>query len=85
MKKQKGQRRFSFHYNKPASLRQNKNVLTVHWKNTCHLVNNISCDVPTETHHQKKQPRCVIRGWAKSISIGEKKTGTNIHSTAYIV
>ena len=85
MKKQKGQRRFFFHYNKPESVRQGRNVLTVHWKGTCHLVNSISCDVPTETHHQKRQPRCVIRGWATSISIGEMKTGTTVHSTAYIV
>jgi len=67
MKKQKGQQRFLFHYNKPESKRQGRNVLTLHWQGKCHLVNNITCHVPTETHNQKRQPHCVIRGWAAEV------------------
>ena len=60
-------RRFWFHYNKPESRKQGRNVLTVHWKNACHPVNSITCGTPIETHDQKQQPRCVMRGWAKSV------------------
>lgn len=61
------QRRFFYHYNKPESKRQGCNVLTLHWKGKCHLVNDIVCYAPTETHKQKRQPHCVVRGWAAEV------------------
>ena len=70
----KNQRRFFYHYNKPLSRVAGCNVLTVHWEGKCHLVNNITCYAPTETHHQKNQPRCVIRGWATSVDVFSKTT-----------
>ena len=65
-------RRVFFHYNKPESRRQDQNVLTVHWKGECIPVNSIVCQVPTETHDRNSQPRCVVRGWAETVSIEEK-------------
>lgn len=57
-------RRFFFHYNKPASVAQGRNVLTVHWRGACHLVHHIQCYVPIETKARKSQPRCVMQGIA---------------------
>ena len=73
-------RRFFFHYNKPESRKQGRNVLTVHWKNSCIPVNNIKVNVPTESHKQKQQPHCVIRGFAESVEILEE----NNEKTAFI-
>ena len=67
IRKRSGQHRFFFHYNKPESKRQGVNVLTLHWKGKCHLVNDIVCYAPTETHKQKRQPHCVVRGWAAEV------------------
>jgi len=72
--------RFFFHYNKPESRKQGRNVLTVHWQNACIPVNNIKVNVPTESHTQKQQPNCVIRGFAKSVEIIEE----NNEKTAFI-
>ena len=74
-------RRFFFHYNKPESRKQGRNVLTVHWQNSCIPVNNIKVNVPTESHKQKQQPNCVIRGFAESVEIIEE----NNEKTAIIL
>ena len=68
-------RRFFYHYNKPVSNKEGRNVLTLHYKVKCHLVNRIICEVPTESHDQKAQPRCVIRGWANSVDIYDSMKG----------
>ena len=68
-------RRFSYHYNKPESNRQGRSVLTIHWHGKCHLVNSLVCNVPTETHENKQQPRCIVRGWANTV---EFRGGTAI-------
>jgi len=65
-------RRFWFHYHKQESSRQSRNVLTIHWKNKCNMVNSIICEPPTETHNRKEQPRCILRGWANTIEFIEK-------------
>ena len=65
-------RRFWFHYNKPESKKQGKNILTIHWKDACHKVHAIKCEVPTESHNRKGQPRCIIRGWAKDIDFNNQ-------------
>jgi len=73
-------KRFFFHYNKPESHKQGRNVLTVHWKNACIPVNHLKIDVPIESHTQKSQPHCVMRGFAKSVEITEE----NNQKTAFI-
>lgn len=84
MKKKKGQRRFFFHYNKPESGKKGRNVLTLHWKGKCHLVNKIICYAPTETHDQKNQPRCVVRGWAAEVNFRILRFAGRRHDTAVI-
>jgi hypothetical protein len=65
-------RRFFFHYNKPESRKQGRNVLTVHWQNACIPVNHLKVNVPIESHKQKHQPQCVMRGFANSVEIIEE-------------
>jgi len=54
--------RFNFHYNKPASLKAGRPILTVHFRGVCHLVSSVRCVVPCETKIRKQQPRCVMAG-----------------------
>lgn len=60
---------FNYHYNKPASKKAGYPKLTLHYKNTCFLVNKIICKVPTFSHNRKQQPHLIIKGNAKSIKI----------------
>lgn len=53
---------FWFHYNKPASKKEGKPKITVHYAGKCHLVDNIVCDVPTFGHLRNEQPHFVIKG-----------------------
>ena len=60
---------FWYHYNKPASQKANKPRITVHYKNCCHIVDNIVCKVNTMGHIRKTQPRFVIKGKCKKFKI----------------
>lgn len=61
-------RRFFIHYNKQASQKAGRNVLTLHWQNACHMVNHFRSEgVNMESHDNKRQPRCVFRGFAKLV------------------
>jgi hypothetical protein len=53
---------FWFHYNKPATAKAGKPQITVHYRNKCHIVDNLVCNVPTRGHLKKDQPRFVIKG-----------------------
>jgi mannose-6-phosphate isomerase-like protein (cupin superfamily) len=55
--------RFFYHYFKQ------KGMMTVHFRGKCHTVQNVTCVVPCQTHHQKRQPRLVMRGWAERVAI----------------
>lgn len=55
-------RAFHFHYNKPESAKQKRNVLTVHQSGICHLVHHLIVNVPVRTRNRKTQPRCVVAG-----------------------
>ena len=61
--------RFYFHYNKPKSKLTDRCVLTLHFHDGCHTVNALEIETPTETHEQLSQPKCIVRGWAKKITI----------------
>lgn len=60
---------FFFHYNKPTSQRVGKAQISVHYKNTCHIVDNVICNVPTYGHISKRQPRFVMKGKAQKLVI----------------
>ena len=53
------------------SPRQGRNVLTRIGK-TLAYVNHLKINVPIESHTQKSQPHCVMRGFANSVEIIEK-------------
>lgn len=64
-----GRWRFWFHYHHAASRAQGRNVLTVHWQGKCHPVHHILCAARLETHHKPTQPRCILRGFARSVEV----------------
>ena len=39
------------------------------------MINHIVLHVGSESHTQKRQPHCVIRGWAKSFDIIHTNAG----------
>ncbi len=54
---------FWFHYNKPASRKAGRNILTVHFADQCHLVHDVvlnSMNLRSAT--RSAQPRCILRG-----------------------
>ena len=55
-------RAFFYHYNKPASTKAGKPMLTVHYADVCHLVRAVVCKVPTATRERRSQPRIVVAG-----------------------
>lgn len=63
------QRRFYFHYNKPASQQAGKPILSVHFKDVCYLTESVDCRVPCQTKINKRQPRCVMAGYATDVTI----------------
>ncbi len=69
-------RRFFYHYNKPASLAAGSVKLSVHFEGKCHIVDYVKCTVPSESHHQKRQPRCIMRGYAGAVHLQEGLKGT---------
>lgn len=62
--------RFFYHYNKPAGR------MSVHFRNKCHIVDNIDCQVPASTKWNKTQPRVVMQGFARKVRI--TKGGTTV-------
>jgi hypothetical protein len=60
---------FFFHYNKPASQRLGKPKISVHYDKTCHIVDNVVCDVPTFGKINKRQPIFVMKGKCKNFVI----------------
>ena len=53
---------FWFHYNKHESREQKRPQITVHFKNKCHIVDNVVINVPTHGHIRNDQPYFVIKG-----------------------
>lgn len=55
--------RFFYHYYKQYK------CMSVHFKNSCYKVDDIKCNVATETKWNNRQPQLVIRGFAKEVTI----------------
>lgn len=60
---------FWFHFNKPASKKAGKPIISLHYDNTCHMVDNVICEGPTSGKINKRQPHFVVRGYTSSILI----------------
>ena len=59
--------RFFYHFYKQ------KGKMSVHFRNTCNIVDEIECIVSCETKWNKTQPRLVMRGWANKVTIKNGK------------
>jgi hypothetical protein len=59
--------RFFYHYFR------GKRAMSVHWRGTCHVVDNVKCDVPCETKWNKRQPYLVMRGFASGVTIRDSE------------
>lgn len=62
-------RRFFYHFNKFTKR------LTVHYKNQCIPVDDIICNVTTESKWNKTQPMLVIQGMAMEVQFFQSETG----------
>jgi ribosomal protein L23 len=60
---------FFFHYNKPLSVKRNKPVISLHYKNKCMMVDNVVLNTKTWGCIRKTQPRFVVKGKATKIEI----------------
>lgn len=47
--------------------------MSVHFRNTCFIVDNVICKAECETKWNKSQPNLVMRGFSKKLTI---KNGT---------
>lgn len=47
--------------------------MSVHFKNTCTVVDNIDCRVSCETKWKKTQPRLVMQGFATNVIFESNK------------
>lgn len=63
--------RFFYHYYKQ------KKRMSVHFRGTCHVVDDVVCNVPCETKWNKTQPNLVMRGFATSVNIINGKAVIN--------
>jgi hypothetical protein len=61
--------RFFYHFYKQ------KGKMSVHFKKTCTVVDDIVCQVPCETKWKPTQPRLVMQGFANEVLI-ENGTAT---------
>ncbi len=55
--------RFYYHYFKA------KKRMSIHFRNTCSVVDNVICNVPCETKWRKTQPNLIMQGFAKDVKI----------------
>lgn len=57
--------RFFYHYNKPHRR------MSVHFRGTCYIVDDVDCRVPCHTKHRDRQPHIVMEGWATDVLVDE--------------
>lgn len=59
--------RFFYHYYKQ------KKRMSIHFRNSCTVVDDVICEVPCETKWNKTQPQLVMRGFATDVRIVDNK------------
>lgn len=57
--------RFFYHFYKQ------KGKMSIHFRNSCTIVDNVKCNVPCETKWNKNQPKLVMRGYATNVKFKE--------------
>lgn len=63
--------KFFFHYNKPLSKLAKTPKLNIHFRDKCIIVDHVNCHTPIQSKHNKRQPFCVMTGYAGECSIKE--------------
>mgnify|MGYP006896938280 CR=1 FL=1 len=63
--------KFFFHYNKPKSQQEGKPQISLHYRNQCHIVDNIVVNTPTNGKIRNEQPHFVVEGEAYIIEIDD--------------
>ena len=64
--------RFFYHFNKPESKRLGKPQISIHYKKSCSIVDNIVINTSTFGRLNKTQPYFTVVGDAKSIEIVDR-------------
>jgi hypothetical protein len=59
--------RFFYHYYKQ------KKKMSIHFRNSCTVVDDVVCKVPCETKWKPTQPNLVMQGFAKEVKIENNK------------
>lgn len=59
--------RFFYHFYKQ------KGKMSVHFKKSCTVVDDVICEVPCETKWKPTQPKLVMQGFAKDVQIIDNK------------
>jgi len=59
--------RFFYHFFKQ------KMKMSVHFRGSCYVVDDVICKVECETKWKPTQPRLVMQGWCNELSIIENK------------
>lgn len=60
---------FWYHFNKNAWRQRNAISWTVHWRGVCHIVDTVTCRVPTHSCERRQQPVAIIKGKARGLEI----------------
>lgn len=63
--------RFFYHFYKQ------KGKMSVHFKGSCTIVDNVICNTPCETKWKLIQPRLVMQGFATSVTFIDNKAIIN--------
>ena len=59
--------RFFFHYNKPASRKAMRPIISLHWKGKCYTVSDLVVYTPVWSKFNKRQPHFVMQGYSNNI------------------
>jgi hypothetical protein len=69
--KKNSTRVFWYHFNKNAYRQRKRVSWTLHWKSSCHVVDDIICNVKTKSYVRTRQPVAVIKGQASNVVFSE--------------
>lgn len=65
------QYRFFYHFYKQ------KGKMSIHFRKSCTVIDNVICNVPCETKWKTSQPKLVMQGFCKSIVFKDNKAIIN--------
>lgn len=69
--------KFFYHYNKPKSKQMGRPIISLHYRDTCHFLTDLECNVRTRSKIRKRQPFFVMEGYAREVKITDGKAVIN--------